>query len=78
MPSDRRAQQLFLTPRSIPLLQRIHAMADDAQDAVMAGLNKSERAQLIASLVRVKANLAQMIAPTDAGVAPRSRSKPRR
>ena len=77
-PSDRRAQQLFLTPRAQPLLQRIHAMADDAQDTVMAGLSKPERAQLIASLVRIKANLAQMIAPPEAGVVPRSRSKPRR
>lgn len=77
-PSDRRAQQLFLTPRSQPLLQRITAIAADAQDTVMAGLTKAERTQLIAALTRIKANLAQMIAPPDVVAAPRARAKPRR
>jgi MarR family transcriptional regulator, transcriptional regulator for hemolysin len=76
-PSDRRAQQLYLTPRSQPLLQKIFAMSADLQDQVMAGLNKNERALLIASLIRIKSNLSQMMSPSLDEAAP-ARTKPRR
>ena len=76
-PSDRRAQQLYLTPRSQPLLQKIFAMSADLQDQVMAGLNKTERTQLIASLIRIKSNLSQMMSPALDEAAP-ARTKPRR
>jgi DNA-binding MarR family transcriptional regulator len=77
-PSDRRAQQLFLTSRSQPLLQRIFDISAAMQDQVMAGLNKTERAQMIASLMRIKANLSQLTAPAVQEAPPRARSKPRR
>ena len=76
-PSDRRAQQLYLTPRSQPLLQKIFAMSAELQDQVMAGLNKTERTQLIASLIRIKSNLSQMMSPALDEAAP-ARTKPRR
>ena len=77
-PSDRRAQQLFLTSRSQPLLQRIFDISAAMQDQVMAGLNKTERAQMIASMMRIKANLSQLAAPAVQEAPPRARSKPRR
>ncbi len=76
-PSDRRAQQLYLTPRSQPLLQKIFDRSAQMQDHVMAGLSQSERDRLIEALILVKANLSQLAAaPADA--TPSSGTKPRR
>jgi MarR family transcriptional regulator for hemolysin len=61
-PTDRRAQQLYLTPRSQPLVQRIFERSAQDQERVMAGLSIAERAQLQSGLERIKANLAQMAA----------------
>ena len=66
-PSDRRAQQLYLTPRSQPLLKKIFDKGAERQDQVMAGLNEAERQQLMSSLLRIKANLSQMAAATRPG-----------
>jgi DNA-binding MarR family transcriptional regulator len=63
-PSDRRAQQLYLTPRSQALVTRIFERSAQDQERVMAGLNDAERTQLQAWLMRIKANLAQMAAAT--------------
>src|SRR4029450_2630826 len=59
-PRDRRAQQLYLTPRSQPLLKKIFDKGAERQDQVMAGLSEAERQQLTSSLLRIKANLSQM------------------
>jgi MarR family transcriptional regulator for hemolysin len=77
-PSDRRAQQLYLMPRSQPLLQKIFDKSAERQDQLMAGLSEAEREQLVSSLLRIKANLSQMAAATELDAAPRARSKPRR
>ncbi len=77
-PSDRRAQQLYLTPRSQPLLKKIFDKGAERQDQVMAGLSEEERQQLTSSLLRIKANLSQMAAASDQDVAPRTRPKSRR
>ncbi len=76
-PSDRRAQQLYLTPRSQPLLRKIFHKSAERQDQLMAGLSEAEREQLVSSLLRIKANLSQMAAATELDAAPRARSKPR-
>jgi DNA-binding MarR family transcriptional regulator len=76
-PSDRRVQQLYLTPRSRQLVQKIADMSAGVQDQMMAGLNDAERAQLMTSLERIKANLSQMTSPPLADAAP-AKTKPRR
>jgi MarR family transcriptional regulator, transcriptional regulator for hemolysin len=76
-PSDRRVQQLYLTRSSERLLQKMADMTAQVQDQMMAGLSKAERAQLITSLERIKANLSQMTSPPVADAAP-ARTKPRR
>jgi DNA-binding MarR family transcriptional regulator len=65
-PSDRRAQQLYLMPRSQALVTRIFERSAQDQARVMAGLSDAERSQLQAWLMRIKANLAQMAAATPA------------
>lgn len=76
-PTDRRVQQLYLTPSSQRLLQKMEDMTAQVQDQMMAGLSKAERVALIASLERIKGNLTQMTSPLPAD-APRTRTKPRR
>jgi len=65
-PSDRRAQQLYLTPRSQTLVERIFERSAADQERVMAGLDPHERAQLQTWLMRIKANLVQMAAAVPA------------
>jgi MarR family transcriptional regulator, transcriptional regulator for hemolysin len=69
-PSDRRAQQLYLTPRSQTLVTRIFERSAQDQERVMAGLEAAERVQLHAWLMRIKGNLAQMAAATQADESP--------
>ena len=65
-PTDRRAQQLYLTPLSQPLLDKMFEVHNDVHGQVMAGLDEDERAQLIAALAKIRANLAQPSAQVDA------------
>jgi MarR family transcriptional regulator, transcriptional regulator for hemolysin len=66
-PSDRRALQLYLTPRSQALVTRIFERSAQDQERVMAGLDPAERAQLHAWLMRIKSNLALMATAAPAG-----------
>ncbi len=66
-PTDRRMQQLFLTPASQPLLQQIFDVGTDLHFDAMTGLDAAQRAQLIAALSHVRANLAQAPAQVAAG-----------
>lgn len=77
-PSDRRVQQLYLTPRSQQLIDKISAMTVEVQDQIMEGLNTAERARLLASLERIKANLTRMTGPALGVAVPSAKSKPRR
>jgi MarR family transcriptional regulator, transcriptional regulator for hemolysin len=67
-PNDRRMQQLYLTPLSQPLLQKIFDVGSDVHVQVMAGLGLDEREQLIATLAKVRANLSQPAAQADLAI----------
>ncbi len=56
-PTDRRARILYLTAGARPLLARIWALADEVRDEATTGFSGAERAALVASLRRMKANL---------------------
>lgn len=56
-PNDRRMQQLYLTPLSQPLLDKMFEVHNDVHGHVMAGLDGAERDRLIASLAKIRANL---------------------
>ena len=58
-PTDRRAQQLYLTPLSQPLLDKMFEVHKDVHGQVMAGLDEDERSRLITALAKIRANLAQ-------------------
>lgn len=64
-PKDRRAFQLYLTPKAQPILDRIWELAHEAREAAMAGLTAAQREQMIDALITIKANLLSTD-PTDA------------
>jgi DNA-binding MarR family transcriptional regulator len=60
-PTDRRAWQLFLTPRAFELLGDMRAMADLLTEEATEGLSTAEREQLVDLVERVRANLSRRI-----------------
>ena len=58
-PSDRRMQQLYLTPASQPLLQQIFDVGSELHGQVMAGLSEDDQSQLVTALAHIRSNLSQ-------------------
>ena len=58
-PKDRRAFQLFLTPKAQPIIDRIWDFGHQTREEAMAGLSAAEREHLIDTLIKIKANLAR-------------------
>jgi DNA-binding MarR family transcriptional regulator len=57
-PLDRRALQLYLTPKSQPILEQMHARAADTLADAFSGMPANAQKQLIDALQLVKQNLA--------------------
>ncbi|WP_375287977.1 MarR family winged helix-turn-helix transcriptional regulator [Sphingomonas sp.] len=57
-PGDRRAWQLFLTPKAGPVLAELHHVAAELTAQALAGFPEAEVIALSASLDRIRANLA--------------------
>ena len=57
-PNDRRAIQLYLTPKAEPMLDKMADEASLTREAALADFDANEREQLFRMLRRVKANLA--------------------
>jgi DNA-binding MarR family transcriptional regulator len=58
-PKDRRAFQLFLTPKAQPIIDRIWDFGHETREEALAGLSPAERERLIDTLIQIKANLAR-------------------
>ena len=56
-PADRRAWQIFLTPKALPILDQLRALAEDMIETALYGLDEAQRAQLMASLSAIRTNL---------------------
>lgn len=57
-PLDRRAVQLFLTPKSQPILEEMHARAAETLNEATRGIAPRAQRQLVATLEQIKHNLA--------------------
>lgn len=57
-PGDRRAWQLFNTAKAEPLLERLHALADEMSDEAFAGIAPDIIETVREALERIRANLA--------------------
>ena len=56
-PDDRRAWRLFNTPKAEPLLERLHALADEMSAEAFAGLSGKQIDGVREALAQVRANL---------------------
>jgi DNA-binding MarR family transcriptional regulator len=56
-PEDRRAWRLFNTAKAEPLLERLHALADEMSAEAFAGLSGEQIDGVREALARVRANL---------------------
>jgi DNA-binding MarR family transcriptional regulator len=61
-PGDRRAWRLYLTEAAQPTLDRMERIATEMQAAALEGISPADRERLIATLGRIKANLAPAVA----------------
>lgn len=56
-PGDRRAWQIFLTAKALPLLEQLRGMADGMIEHALYGLDEAKRAKLVAALDTIRTNL---------------------
>jgi DNA-binding MarR family transcriptional regulator len=56
-PADRRAWQIFLTPKALPILDQLHTLAEGMIENALFGLDQAQRDQLMASLATIRTNL---------------------
>lgn len=57
-PADRRAWQLFLTPKARPVIDELRATAAELNEQALAGLSDRTIAELTDTLTRIRENLA--------------------
>lgn len=56
-PADRRAWQIFLTPKALPILDQLRGLAEGMIENALYGLDEVQRDQLMASLNTIRTNL---------------------
>lgn len=56
-PDDRRAWQLYLTPKARPLIEKLRALGDALYEEAAAGIAEADRHHLLVTLETVRANL---------------------
>lgn len=56
-PTDRRAWRIYLTDTSRPLLDKLHAIADDLFVDALVGIDEPNRTQFSETLERIRHNL---------------------
>lgn len=60
---DRRSHRLFLTAKAHAIRPALRKLSDETQDEALAALGAPERQQLLESLARVRATLAERYTP---------------
>ena len=58
-PRDRRARLLYTTAKVAPMMERMHALAEETREEALAGLPPAERDAMMDQLTRVRANLSE-------------------
>jgi MarR family transcriptional regulator for hemolysin len=59
--NDRRARLLYMTDKVAPMMQRMHALAEETRNEALSGLSPVERDALLDQLRRVRANLSDRV-----------------
>lgn len=56
-PADRRAWQIFLTPKAQPLFEKLRVVADDLFEQALVGMSPETQAELVRGLETIQNNL---------------------
>lgn len=56
-PADRRAWQIFLTPKALPLIEKLRVVAEDLFEQAIDGMSQETRAELVRGLETIQTNL---------------------
>lgn len=56
-PADRRAWQIFLTPKAMPLIDRLHAVGEAMVAEALDGIPEATRQKLFETLEQIQSNL---------------------
>jgi DNA-binding MarR family transcriptional regulator len=56
---DRRAWRIHLTPKALPLLEKLRSLGEAFLAEALAGLDEAEQARVLTALQRVRENLAR-------------------
>ncbi|MES2055911.1 MAG: MarR family winged helix-turn-helix transcriptional regulator [Pseudomonadota bacterium] len=56
-PADRRAWQIFLTPKARPLLDQLRTIGEDMFEHALDGVTQAARDELVAALTLIQTNL---------------------
>lgn len=56
-PADRRAWQIFLTPKATPLIDRLHIIGEAMVENALAGIPQDTRDMLVRTLEQITLNL---------------------
>ena len=64
-PKDRRAKLIHLTDKAWPVLDRMHDLAAETREVMLAGIDPAERAQFLNFITRIRANLTAVTAARD-------------
>lgn len=63
-PNDRRARRIHLTEKAHPIIDKMHDLAAETREVMLAGLDPAARAQFLEALIRIRANLTTAV-PAD-------------
>lgn len=55
--SDRRCYRLYLTDRSLPMLEKMHELGTQTRSIALAGFSEAEIDTLVEALTRIRSNL---------------------
>ncbi len=56
-PSDRRAKNIYLTPKAKPMLKKLTKLGQQVQENALQGISAQERDNLISVLAKIRENL---------------------
>lgn len=68
-PNDRRANRLYLTPASRPLIERLGELGEELMTTAFAGVERDAIEKMVVQLATVKENLREAIQRRHAGAA---------
>lgn len=56
-PTDRRAKNIYLTPKAVPMLKKLSKLGQKVQETALRGIQADDREKLLMMLAKIRENL---------------------